>query len=137
VIESYLRRSTHHDDNKWFKSIVNPQLTEGTRSMHAFRYREGMPVDENRRPVKAPPYGFSRSVSFSKLRINHYRTKSEQEYRKRMQLPWPYRNARPRPYLPVWERLNDEPDETILMYVPSLHEALARRASARASFSRS
>ena len=48
------------------------------RGHHAFRYDRLGAVDENHYPIQGGP---TKSVSFDRLRINHYFTKSVEEFR--------------------------------------------------------
>ena len=128
VIESYL----HREDFEWMrfiKSIVDPRRAVRARGAHHFSYRNGeLAVDVKKRPV---PIEQSEDRSDRPLRINHYYTKSEEELR--------IKKSRPRPDTgePYMEYHFPEAtqtqtlDETILIYVLALQEAL-RRASANA-----
>jgi hypothetical protein len=130
VIESYVRRTRHTMHNAHFKSIVDPSRVESPRNPHAFRYRDGEAVNENGDPPALKSPGMTESVSFSKFRINHYWSKSQEECRKKFDLwakaggaeagqprPWAFFEARDK-------RLNEQSDDTILMYLPSLWERL-------------
>jgi len=79
--------------NHHVKSIVNPLKVKGTRrNPHTFRYLEGESVDVNHRPFK---YLF-RSPTYKKIWINHYYTRSEEEWGKKVatkeEVPEFYRN---------------------------------------------
>jgi hypothetical protein len=130
VIENYLMRRHDITENCPYKSIVDPRRTlNGSARVHFFSYAEGTAVDENHAPVagaRAPSE--TASLSYSKLRINHYMTKSEQSYiRKRTR-----GRAAPPEYPPMAEDalvkldrgFNQERDTTITTYVPQLREAL-------------
>ena len=85
-------------------------------------------VDENHYPAT----GFkTKSVSFSRLRINHYFTKSEEEYMRKVARPRAGGAVRP-PFDPEESRAAEErtgePDETILIYLNSLEERLGVRS---------
>jgi hypothetical protein len=129
VIENYVQRSNAAWLNSWIKTIADPSRVEKPASNnHWLHYRTGLAVDENENPIDKP-FGRTDSVSFSRLRINHYRMKSEQEFLKRSKLPWQWGRER-RPQVPLSEldeMLNEHRDETILQYVPALREALLRR----------
>jgi hypothetical protein len=122
----------------WVKCIVDPKRTAGGHGAgaHGFQYTEGTAVDENEQPVERP---FSDSISYSRLRINHYYTKSEEEYAGR-------RKGKPRAdigevrefrletRLRMLDReLNQERNEAILAYVPALRRALEERDLDRAT----
>ena len=130
-IESYLRRA-RLDGNSHVHSIVNPRATVRCIDYHHFEYETGTSVDENYEPIET---GWTKGVSVSKLRINHYYTRSEAEFKdKQLNLPrfgrsglWVPRD--PLPTRQVFDKFNLEHDEVILRYLPQLQEALARRAS--------
>ena len=64
-------------------------------------------------------------ASLSLLRINHYVTKSEEEFR-RKQAQWETA-GRPLEPDPAWfETLDSESDEAITAYLPALRDALGR-----------
>ena len=138
VIESYLHRRGYEPGYREFvKSIVDPARTRRAFNAHRFLYTDGEAVDENGRPMdEAAP---NRSeVSLSLLRINHYVTKSEEEYRDK-EARWaaagmPRAELQPAEVEPGWlESLDAEYDDAITQHVPALREALARLdASARA-----
>lgn len=68
--------------NSHIKSIVRPELIDYCPNPHYFVYRVGSTcVSENHEPIVGP---FSASVSVSKLRINHYWSKSAQECRQKI-----------------------------------------------------
>lgn len=83
VISNYTRRAK--DDffyNRHIKSIVKPRQVEQVLSSHVFRVL-GSFIDEDGREFHYnPPYGYFEEypVVHNKLRINHYHTRSRQEY---------------------------------------------------------
>jgi hypothetical protein len=126
VIENYVHRRHHRPD--WMapiKSVVDPRRTIRAASIHHFLYRDGLPVDENQIPVEGGS-GRRNWASFNRLRINHYRTRSEEELREKLQL-WET-VGRPRPqHSPTGARDDGgELDDTITRYVPALREAVER-----------
>jgi hypothetical protein len=130
VIESYvLRRSYTSPKKDWehVKSIVDPARTHRPFNAHGFFYTEGYAVHEDgERALENPPgrRGFPKT---SLLRINHYITKSREEYlRKAAQwaaqgVPFPDDDRSG-----FLAQLSAERDETIKMYLPALREALER-----------
>jgi hypothetical protein len=132
VIENYLMR-VDHPANRFIKSIVDPSRAVRCIMIHDFEYESLLTMDENHYPVHGVR---SKSVSFSRLRINHYLTKSNEEARAKVDRPNKWRDH------VRWrsDRLEDEfpqmADRTILDYVPAVREALARTA-ARSQASRS
>ncbi len=120
VIESYLERA-EDPDSHWYKSIVDPGRVVAC-DVHGFHYDTSSAVDENGYPVGL---GWTKSISRSRLRLNHYVTKSEAEHaRRRARL-----SATGIPHyvdLQRWERAPTARDEAILIYLDRLRTALAR-----------
>jgi hypothetical protein len=131
VIENYVHRTEDPRSNSHIKSIVDPSRVASSPSAHFFKYRDGLAVDENKRPLEESP--FSEQVSFERLRINHYYTKSEEEAAKKFSGSTTDPSRRPRIFplrpsrvLPRLDRrMSQVRDETILGYVPALREAVA------------
>jgi hypothetical protein len=127
VIESYLT---------WWpkmvtaiKSIIDPRRVIRHQNPHAFVYREGeFAVDEHKRPIER---WRTDEYTMETLRINHYYTKSETEFRGKLAHERAD-NAAMREEPRNWERLSGtDRDESILAYADALREAVAR-SSARA-----
>ena len=88
VLESYIRRYRSPNSSQGrpilnFKSIVQPSRVTAVIGAHSFRTDLGLPlaVDENRDPVF---HRKSAVHSVEILRINHYYTKSEEDFHRRM-----------------------------------------------------
>jgi hypothetical protein len=134
VIESYLRRNSQSTlTNRQIKSIVDPARAARCAGPHHFDYREGFAVDESQRPIEG---GAAEPVSFSRLRLNHYVMKSEEEYRRKALETRNIYTGETREWF--WDdlegrkkRLDAEFDDAITAYVPALREALSRHAKAR------
>jgi Glycosyltransferase family 92 len=136
VIENYVRRAK--ENNKAVKSIVDPARTERGLGHHAI-YRDGaLAVDELMRPMDPekdvagarPGAGDRQTETFSveRLRINHYATKSEEEWLAKLDQPRPDSGEKRGPpdrsfYL---QRLDAEQDDTIVRLLPALRRALGR-----------
>ena len=114
--------------NQMVKSIVQPAHTVRSRTGHHFLYTSLSAVDENHYPATGSR---TKSVSFSRLRINHYITKSEEEFMRKV--------ARRRVGGAVMEPFDPEdfrqveersgvPDEMILIYLDSLEDRLRVRS---------
>jgi Glycosyltransferase family 92 len=130
VLENYLHRAA--EMTRPIKSIVDPSRVLRSLNAHHFAYREGAgsAVDENKRPIDG---WITESTSFTRLRVNHYYTKSEEDAMRKVEL-WSTKTTRPlakEDLLSTAARFNEVLDETITYYVPRLREALARRASER------
>ena len=145
VIENYVRRPKVMQTV--IKSIVDPTAVERCRGAHHFSYRDGRcAVDELKRnldparliPAEMARAGktarsnacFTESFSAERLRINHYATKSVEEWEAKVALPRPDTGTdRPegaRDRLP--KRLDAmADDQAIMRYLPALREALAAR----------
>jgi hypothetical protein len=137
VIENYFHRKSYPPGaQEWVKSIVDPQRTVRCFNAHWFAYESAfLPVDENKQIVDGwlPPSprgreqrGIHRNPSASLLRINHYLTKSEEEFRTKLtkwkQGGWPRDDPGP-----AWRAdFYSEFDDTITAFVPALREALER-----------
>jgi Glycosyltransferase family 92 len=130
VIESYLMRRRYTSPKKdweFVKSIVDPSRTTHAFNAHGFFYSEGYAVREDRERAPENPPGRKYFPQASVLRINHYITKSKEEYlRKGDQwaaagLPFPDNDASE-----FFAHLSSERDETITRYVPALREALSQ-----------
>jgi glycosyl transferase family 92 len=148
VIESYVRRPKHMQTA--IKSIVDPTAVEENDGAHKFTYRDGRcAVDELERVLdpsrEVPPEvalagklpkpnsGFTESLSMERLRINHYLTKSREEWEEKIALPRPDSGEK-RPEgvnEKILLRLDGEPDDqAIMQFVPALKQALAARRQA-------
>lgn len=120
------RLENYRPINTQMKSIVRPQTVRSCGNPHFFKYAGGFfAVDENHRPVRH----WTDSVSVNKLRINHYWSKSESEFRGKI--------ARGRSDIDAVRKfeefgrrdryLNSESDQAILRHLPALRAALRQR----------
>ena len=129
VIESYVNR-IETGENRCIKNVVDPaRVTPDGAALHKFTYTELGAVDENRYPIGE---GYTKTVSRTRLQLNHYMTKSLEEWRVRSMRARPALERRKgtplrRPFNPevmeARERLGER-DEAILRYVPALKEAM-------------
>jgi hypothetical protein len=127
VLENYLMRADA-PSNRLIKSIVDPTRVVRCGGAHHFIYRSLLAIDENQYPIDGP---MTKSVSFSRLRVNHYVTKSGAETRGKVgrgsRFGWdslePWRSSQRE------RRFHQELDRAITIYVPDLREALARTAA--------
>jgi hypothetical protein len=138
VIENYVRRTDQFGWNRPIKSVVDPRRVRNFCLPHFFFFH-GEPrlaVDENHRPIDRRPGGnsfFSMTdeVSFSKLRLNHYATKSEEELRRKWTLDNDLTTGVQRNFSEAriergMKVLDEIDDRTIQMHLPALREELAR-----------
>ena len=142
VIENYVRRPKTAQTA--IKSIVDPTAVERCAGAHRFDYLDGRcAVDEKKRvldpdrqlPASVTGGGkgwrtnaaFTESFSIERLRINHYGTKSVEEWQQKNALPRPDTGA-PRTFVNAEFNLkrNDAvaDDQAIMQYLPALREAL-------------
>jgi hypothetical protein len=123
VIENYVER-LDVAANKTIKSIVDPSRVTRFLGVHRFGYDRLGTVDENHYPIFG---GQTKSVSFARLRINHYFTKSVEEYRESSNRKRPDPAMVEREFDPGrlsrWEDVAER-DEAILQYLPALRRAL-------------
>lgn len=127
VIENYTRRGPNSlHTNHAVRSIVDPKRAVKCASPHFFTYEDGaLAVDERLDPI---PGGRTETVTLSRLRINHYWIKSEQEFEYKQVTKPRAHTDKPRRALPPLEKLdrkfNAEEDTTIQVYLPELRERL-------------
>jgi hypothetical protein len=120
VTENFLYANRNPKARRVIKSVVDPSRTLRCENPHYFRYRSGFAVDEQMRPITGPQLALSEQASCSRLRINHYFTKSEEEFRRKWS-DW----ERVLPRKPIDPPRGDDRDETIQTYVPRLRAAVA------------
>ena len=123
VIENYVhRRRVRADEHVATKSIVDPRRAIASLGPHTFLYREGEVVDEHRRPVDQLDGRGLKPVSWSRLRIHHYWSKSEEELERKAQHWRSLGSAR-------GMRTGGPPgelDEVLVAYGPAVRSALDR-----------
>jgi glycosyl transferase family 92 len=125
VIENYLMRSDT-PINMFVKCIVDPSHVTRCRNAHEFIYDSLLAVDENHYPIHGY---FTKSLSFSRLRINHYVTKSDEEARAKLGRPTEWNDSRTWRATMIEDNFPQERDETITRYVPAVRTALAARSA--------
>jgi hypothetical protein len=126
TIESYVhRRRQIPDSRSYAKSIVDPARVARCASVHHFAYLDGLPVNENRVPVRMAIRAERLPISYSRLRINHYGLKSEEELRRKRAL-WDesgVERAQP-PAIRVQVSSLYEEDHMMDRFVPALRRAM-------------
>jgi len=118
-IENYLYRApdTWHS-HAHIKTILNPRKTRSPKDPHSFRYcPDTYAVDENGKKISG---SLTKHISISKIRINHYFTRSIEESRKKWERGNPDSKYK-RPWSD-FERLNknDVYDASMLKFIPHL-----------------
>jgi Glycosyltransferase family 92 len=134
VIESYLRRRAYRSpgrDLEQVKSVVDPSRAERNHNAHGFFYKDGYAVHEDGEPAGGEVPGSKAFPRASLLRINHYITRSVEEYMTKRAQWAAVGHDRRRPTPRFVERLSAEQDEAITTYVPALREALANPVARR------
>jgi hypothetical protein len=127
VIENYVhRRRVGPDDRARVKSIVDPGRTMLPLGPHTFLYRDGLAVDENRRPVDFD-FRALKPVSWSRFRIHHYWSKSQEDFASKTTL-WRDLGTQRGTYVELPQAPQGQLDETLAAYGPAVREALERRA---------
>jgi hypothetical protein len=130
VIENY-QTMVDAPANRFIKSIVDPARVTECVSAHHFRYESVATVDERHYPVIGVR---SKSPTFSKLRINHYVTKSEAEAQLKVGRGEGWEHSQRWRASRLEDSYPQHTDRAITAYVPALKEALAQpRAAAPAS----
>jgi glycosyl transferase family 92 len=125
VIENYVhRRPVRPDQQVASKSIVDPRRAVHCLSAHTFVYSEGVPVDEHRRPVDQLDARGLKPVSWSKFRVHHYASRSEEELEQKVE-QW-QRIGSTRSARAVTPGRLGERDETLVSYGPAVREAIER-----------
>jgi hypothetical protein len=132
VLENYVHRGPdglRHREGWSFKSIVDPARAEScAHGGHYFVYRDGFAVDENHEPVTTRGHRANTEMSMSRLRVNHYWSKSDEELLRKFDKWDESGHSRPRDVIRTNRRLlNLQEDTAITRYVPPLREALTRR----------
>jgi hypothetical protein len=126
-IENYTSRTDDPDFNHMVKSIVDPRRVETAPGPHFFTYEDGaLPVDENGNPVQ--PRNITDSVSFDRLRINHYVTRSRVEYERKQAILNAHTRTlkvRIKNYERRYQKLNEVQCDAILVYLDDLRRALS------------
>ena len=126
MIENYLLRTDNPGINGNKKSIVDPSRVVRNRG-GIFDLSEGSLVDENMQPADGR---VSENVSFERLRINHYHTKSKLEFERKVAKPRAdrrgVRDTSRRLRDKITSGMNEVRDETLLPYAAAVREALER-----------
>jgi hypothetical protein len=130
VVESYVeRRPPRPDEEVAYKSIVAPRRAAYCLGAHSFVYSDGLPVDEDMRPVDPFKRTSHKPIAWSRLRIHHYFARSEEERLKKAEMWWDIGGSRALPVSPM--RGSVVKDEMLTRYGPAVREALARRGPPR------
>jgi len=131
VIENYVqRRPLRPDQEAWLKSIADPRRVVRCLGSHSFVYRDGFPVDEDGRRIDPLRFTRRKPVSWERLRVHHYWSRSEEERLRKAQMWRETGSARRLPPGPVPARLDSVRDETLQRHAPAVRAALEGRGFA-------
>jgi hypothetical protein len=129
--EAYrLRLPDDHFQNRAYKSLVDPTRTIGVTSPHQLIHTgDDVPVDEWGRRVRDPIRNLNVPFFGERLRVNHYRTRSAQEFAAKLER-WKSGGhpelAQAASAQRMWDTVDSGhvPDETIQRFVPELKRRL-------------
>jgi Glycosyltransferase family 92 len=127
VTESYPLRSNISRRNRAGKTIADPMRVTHCGGGHHFGYTEAYAVDELLRPA---PISRTLSVSFSRLRVNHYAVRSRQEFDAKLATPRADTGSLREgntTFESINQGLNDVSDLTAVSIAPALKDALQRK----------
>jgi hypothetical protein len=126
LIESYLLRCNVTRRNRAAKSIIDPTRVERVLSGHHWQHTESYAVDDRKRPTTVAG---TLTPSFSQLRVNHYPTRSREEFARKLATPYvDTGKLRTETTFESNNRaLNDITDLAAASYAPAVKEALERR----------
>lgn len=125
TIENY----NHHAlvdflDNRHIKIIADPRKIKTIQNQHYFSYLDGSSIlDENMSPI--PPGPMSEKAHVSKIRINHYFTRSEEEWEKKRLRGRTGGTMRDRQMFSSLDR-NEARDDVMQQYVQKLRKRVHR-----------
>ena len=125
VIEAYTRTSKNLIRGNHVKSIINPKLTANVQNPHAFIYKHfKFAVTENYKEVYRWPFCYVESYIGSKIRINHYYSKSLEDYEKKVNRGFADQTTK-REAVYAWVNFSETTnDYTIQKYVPELRKKM-------------
>jgi Glycosyltransferase family 92 len=128
VIENYLQRVAMGPDGEaWIKSIADPRRVSRCLGSHSFVYRDGWAVDEDGRPLDPLRFRRRKPVSWDRLRVHHYRARSEEERLRKAEIWRAIGSERRPPPRPAAASRHPVTDDTLARHAPKVRAALARR----------
>ena len=136
TIENYTKRAPY-GVQAWPKSIVDPSKVIGIGSVHTFDFAEGRGIayDEQKRLIRRPsdlgPSNPSDLGPSNILRLNHYFTRSWEEFAAKIARYAQIRASIPdqiRKFARMLEENGAFYDDTILRFVPEVKQRLGARA---------
>lgn len=128
AIEAYtqIQTDTHSRENRHIKSIVNPKKVIHVPNPHYCIYKNNeLAVSENFETIgKCPDFDETNAItkthSSNIIRINHYHTKSQEDYCRKKQLGFADSNMK-RPEIDEYLNFKDKKEDKIIFkYLPEL-----------------
>lgn len=125
TIEHYTSRApADFLDNRHLKIIADPRKISAIENQHFFAYSDGSTVlDENQQLIPIGP--MSEKTSVCKIRINHYFTRSEEEWKKKRLRGRTGGMIRPPEFFSSLDR-NEVQDDVMQQYVQRLKKRVQR-----------
>jgi hypothetical protein len=119
--------STDFDRNRHIKTILNPRYTLRINIHDALYIHNMFSVNIHKKRVKT--FFLERDGIYDKIRINHYFTKSYEEFLQKRQRGMADRNMETRPLKDFYDHdRNEEKNDSIMdKYIPVLYENLRQR----------
>ncbi len=125
TIEAYTRTSKDYRSGDHVKSIINPKLTANVQNPHACIYKYfKFAVTENFEKMDLWPFCHTKKYSDSKIRINHYYSKSLEDYEKKVSRGFADQTTK-REAVYAWVNFSETTNDYIIQkYVPKLREKM-------------
>jgi Glycosyltransferase family 92 len=131
VIENYTRRQRVRPDARGpIKTVLDPTRAVRCLGAHHFVYREGVPVDEHKRPIVDAGRTAVIPISFDRFQVNHYWAKSREEMQRKHALWRETGSIRAQADF-VRDSAYPVADEALAAYAPAAREAIEQRLSPR------
>lgn len=126
VTENFLTvHGNPHPKNLHIKSIVNPRKVKVCGSPHYCDFKSGNTVDENGNPIKG---AFSEQHHSDKIRINHYFSKSLEEFEAKISRGRAASSGKYEIRREEFEFADAVKDTSILKFIPNLKKRMRQSA---------
>ena len=125
IIEAYTRVHKNYRSGNHIKSIVNPKKVICPFTPHACKYKNFQyAVNENYEKIDKYPTYFSKKYTDSKIRINHYYSKSAEDYERKVSRGFADQTTK-REAVYAWVNFSETTnDYAIQKYVPKLRKQM-------------
>lgn len=126
ITEVYTRISKKPPIEYTVKSIVQPKKVEGTTSPHYCYYKDNKKaVNENFKKIFDDSWAYkTKTLSINKIRINHYYSKSMEDYLKKIDRGCADRNEKMKAIFELVNFPETDNDYAIQKYIPKLKEKM-------------